>query len=144
MEYSTSHAMRRISVPAGEKDSSHGVSSVASAIQGQNSTLCSWWNSYPIADITELVASNLSAPQRLSESTPTAMPGAISHCRPAPRRTTQTESMCHIVSSPTSGIASTPTLPSGFESLPTPISNPEAHTIITNPLQMRATERYQS
>jgi len=48
--------------------------------------------------------------------------------------------MHRIVSSPTSGIDSTPTPLSSLENLPTPIPNPEAHAMITNPLRMRAAE----
>jgi hypothetical protein len=49
--------------------------------------------------------------------------------------------MCRVVSSPASGIASTPTPLCPFENLPTPIPNPEAHAIITNPLQTQDTEK---
>jgi hypothetical protein len=42
--------------------------------------------------------------------------------------------MRRIVSSHTSGIVIIPTSLSGLKSLFTPITNPEAHTIITNPL----------
>jgi len=51
--------------------------------------------------------------------------------------------MSHVVSSPASGIASTPTPLSGLENLPTPIPNPEACAIITKPLRTRPTERNQ-
>jgi len=48
-----------------------------------------------------------------------------------------------ILSSTASGIAITPTPLSVLQNIPTPISNLEAHTIITNPLQMGATEHNQ-
>jgi len=54
-------ARRRVSVPAGKSDSSQGGSSVASSIQGQNSTPSSSLNNSRVADITQRVASNLSA-----------------------------------------------------------------------------------
>jgi hypothetical protein len=44
--------------------------------------------------------------------------------------------MHRIVSWLTSGIAITPTPLSSHEALPTPIRNPEAYVIITNPLRM--------
>ena len=83
------------------------------------------------------------------------MPGTSSRNTLTPIGITQTDSMRQIVSSPASGIASTPTALSGLENLPTPtplsglenlpttIPNPEAHAIITNPLRTRATERNQ-
>jgi len=128
-------AKRCISVPAGERDSSQGGSSVVSTIQGQNSTPSSSLNNSRVADIT------LSATQRRSIITPTATPGTSSHNTPAPSGTSQTDSMRHVVSSPASGIASTPTPLSGLESLPTPIPVPEARVIITNALRTQATER---
>jgi len=51
--------------------------------------------------------------------------------------------MLHVVSSPASSIASTPTPLNGLEHLPTPIPNPEARAIITNPLRTRAPDRNQ-
>jgi hypothetical protein len=51
--------------------------------------------------------------------------------------------MRHIVSSHASGIARTPTSLRGLENLPTPISNPGARIIITNPLRTGATEKSQ-
>jgi hypothetical protein len=48
--------------------------------------------------------------------------------------------MRRIVSCPASSIASTPTPLSGLENLPTPITNPEACTIISNPLGTIAIE----
>jgi len=128
---------RRVSVPAGERDPSQGGSSVASTIQGQNSTPSSSLNNSRVADITP------SATQRQSIITPTATPGTSSRSTPAASGTSQTESPCHVVSSPASGIASTPTPLSGLENLPTPIPDPETPAIITNPLRTRATERNQ-
>ena len=51
--------------------------------------------------------------------------------------------MRRVVSSPASVTASTPTPLTGLENLPTPIPNPEARAIITNPLGTRATEKNQ-
>ena len=134
---------RRVSVPAGERDSSQGGSSVRSTIQGQNSTPSSSLNNSRVADITQRVTSTPSATQRLSIITPTATPGTSSRNTPAPSGTIQTDSTCRVVSSPASGIGSTPTPLSGLENLPTPIPNPEARAIITNPLRRRATEKNQ-
>jgi len=136
-------AKRRVSVPAGERDSSQGGSSVPSTIQGQNSTPSSLLNNSRIADITQHVTSTLSATQRRSIITPTATPGTYSCNTPVHSGTIQTDSMRRVISSPASGIASTPTPLSGLEKLPTPIPNPDARTIITNPLRMRATEKNQ-
>jgi len=77
--------------------------------------------------------------QRWSINTPTATLVRSSCSTPAPRGT----STRHVVSSPAFGIAITPTPLSGLENLPTPIPNPEARTIITNPLRTRATEKNQ-
>jgi len=107
-------AKRRVSVPAGKMDSSQGGSSVASTIQGQNSTLSSSLNNSRVADITT------SATQRRSIITPTATPGTSSRNTPAPSRTSQTDSTRRVVSSPASGIASTPTPLSALGNLPTP------------------------
>jgi len=68
------------------------------------------------------------------------MPGTSSRDIPAACGRSQTDSMRRVVSSQASGIASTPTPPSGFENLPTRIPNPEARAIITNPVRTRATE----
>jgi hypothetical protein len=127
-------AKRRVSVPAGERDSSQGGSSVASTIQGQNSTPSSSLNNSRVADITQPVTSTPSATQRRSIITPTATPGTSSRKTPVPRGITQTDSMRRVVSSPASGIASTPTPLSGLAILSTPIPKPEARAIITNPL----------
>jgi hypothetical protein len=136
-------AKRRVSVPAGERDSSQGGSSVPSTIQGQNSTALSSLNNSHVADITKRVASTLSATLQRSINSPTATPVTSSRSTPAPGRTLQADSTRRIVSSPASGIASTPTPLSGLENLPTPIPNPEARTIITHPLRTRATESNQ-
>jgi hypothetical protein len=82
-----------------------------------------------------------SATQRQSISTLSVTPGTSSCNTPAPSGTSQIDSTRHVVSSPTSGIASTPTPLSSLENLSTPISNPEAHAIITNLVRTRATER---
>jgi len=129
-----------MSAPAGKRDSSPGQSSLASTIHGRNSTPTSLLNNSHVADITQWVTSTLSATPQLSIDTPTDMPGTST---PPPRGTTQTDSTHRLVSSPASGIASTPTPLSGLENLPTPIPNPEARMIIKNPLQTRATERNQ-
>jgi hypothetical protein len=124
-------AERRVSIPAGGRFSSQGWSSVPCSIQGQNSTSVSSLNDSRVGDITQLMTSTQSA-QRRSIITPTAMAGTGSCNTPAPSRTTQADSMHPVVSSPASGIASTPTAHSGFEQLPTAISNPDARAIITN------------
>ena len=134
---------RRVSVPAVERNSSQGGSSVCSIIQRQNSTPSSSLNSSHVADITQRVISTQSATLRESIITPTATPGTSSRNTPAPSGTTQTDSTRRVVSSPASGIASTPTRRSGLENLPTVIRNPEARAIITNLLQTRATEENQ-
>jgi len=128
-----------IFILAGKRDSSQGGSSVASTIQGQNSTPSSSLNNSCVADITQRVASTPVATQPRSIITPTATLGTSSHSTPAPRGTSETDSTHHVVSSPRSGMASTPTPLSGLENLPTPIPNPEARVTITNPLQTRAT-----
>jgi len=133
----------RDSVPAGARDPSQGGSSVPSTIQGQNSTPSSSLNNSHIADITQRVTSTRSATQWQSIITPTAMPGTSSHNIPAPSGPIQTNWTRRVLSSPASGIASTPTPLSGLEILPTPIPNPEARAIITNPLWTRATEKNQ-
>jgi len=132
---------RRVSVLAGERDSSQGGSSVHSTIQGHNSTPSSSLNNSRVADITQRVTSTPYATQRRLINTPTATPGTCSHNTPAPWGPIQTDSMCRVVSSPASGIASTPTPLRGLENLPTPIPYPEARAIITNPLRTQATEK---
>jgi hypothetical protein len=146
---------RCVSIPAGERDSSQGGSSVASTIHGQNSTSLSSLNNSRVPDITQRVTATPSATQRRSIIAPTAMPGTSSRNTPAPSGIPQTDSKSRVVSSPTSGIASTRTSLSGLENLPTPthlsclenlptaIPDPEACAIITYPLRTRATERNQ-
>jgi hypothetical protein len=56
-------AKERISVPAGKSDSPQGGSSVASTIQGQNSTPSLSLNNSPVADITQRVTFTQSATQ---------------------------------------------------------------------------------
>jgi hypothetical protein len=51
--------------------------------------------------------------------------------------------MCRIVFNLASGIAGTPTPLSSLENVPTPILNPDAYAIITNPVRTRATETNQ-
>jgi len=132
-------AKRRVSVPAGKRDSTQGGSSVASTIQGQYSIPSSSLNNSRIADISQRVTSIPSAAQRRSINTPTATPVTSSRSTPAPGGTATR----HVVSSPAFCIAITPTPLSGLENLPTLIPNPEACTIITNPLRTRATEKNQ-
>jgi len=134
---------RRVSVPAGERDSSQGRSSVACTIQGQNSTPVSSLNNSRVADITQRVTYTPSATQRWSISTPTATPGTSGLNTPPPSRITQIDSTRRVISSPTSGIASLPTPLTCLENLTTSIPNPEARAINTNPLRTRATERNQ-
>jgi hypothetical protein len=125
-------AMRLISVPVGERDSSQGESYVPSTIQGQNSTPSSSLNNSRIADINQHMTSTPSTTQQWSINTPTPTPGTSSHSTPAPGGT----STRRIVSSPASSIVITPTPLQGLENLPTPIPNPEVRPIITNPLRM--------
>ena len=112
-------------------------------MHGENSTPSSSLNDSTVTVISQSVTSTPSAPQRQSINTPTATLGTSSCTTPAPRGTSQTDSMPHVVSSPASGIASTPTPLRGLENLPTPDSDPEAHAIISNPLLTRATNRDQ-
>jgi hypothetical protein len=71
------------------------------------------------------------------------MTDTCSRRTPPPGGILQTDSTHRVVSSLESRIASTPTSLCGFGNLPTPIPNPEARPIITNPLMSRATERNQ-
>jgi len=132
-------AQRRDSVPAGDRDSSQGGSFVGSTIQGQNSTTSSTLNSSHVADITQHMTSATSATLRQSIYTPTATPDTIICSTSAHRGTSQTDSTGGIECNPASGIASTPTPPSSFENQCTPIPNPEARAIITNPLWTQPT-----
>jgi hypothetical protein len=131
---------RRVIVPAGVRDSSQGGRSAASTIQGQNSTPSPSLNNSRVADITPRVTSTQSATLRWAIITPTATPGTSSRNTPAPSGTIQTDTTRRVVSSPATGIASTPTPLSGLENLRTPIPNPEARAIITNPLRTRTAE----
>jgi hypothetical protein len=130
---------RCVSVLAGERDSSQEGSSVASTIQGQNSTPSSSRNNSVVADITPRATSTPSATQRQSIITPTATSGTISHNTPAPSGITQPDSTRCVESSPISGIAHTPTPLSGLENMPTTISTAEARGIIPSPLRTRVT-----
>jgi len=136
-----SPAKRRVSPPAGMKYSTQAGSSVASTIHGQNSTPSSSVRNSGVADITQRVTSTPSATQRHSINTLTAMLGTSSDCTLAPGGTSQTDTMCRVVSRPTSGICSTPTPLRCLDNLPTPIPNPEAEAIIPNPLQTWDRER---
>jgi len=136
-------AKRRVSVTAGERDSSQGGSFVPSTIQGQDSTPSSSLNNSRVADIPQRVTSNPSTTQQRSIITPTPTLGTSSRNTPAPSRSIQTDSTRRVVSSPAYGSASTPTPLSGLENLRTLIPNQEARTIITNPLRKRHTEKNQ-
>jgi len=136
-------AKRHVSVPAGERDSSQGGSSVASIIQGQNSTHTSSLNSSRVADLTQHVSSTLPTTLWWSINIPTPILGPSRPSTPAPIVISQTDSTCCVVSSPTSCIAITSTPLSGLENLPILIPNPEARPIITNPLRTWATEMNQ-
>ena len=132
-------ATKRVSVPAGERDSSRGGSSVASTIQGPNSTPTSLLNNSRVADITQHITSTPFARQQRSMNSPTATLGTSSHSRPAPGGT----STCRVVSSPSSGIAITPTPLGGLENLPTCIPGLETRAMIENPLRTQAAEENQ-
>jgi len=77
-------ARRRVSIPGGERDCSEGESSVASSIQGQNSTTWSSHNDSDVADITWRVTSTPVATQWWLIITSTSMPGTSSRSTPAP------------------------------------------------------------
>jgi len=132
---------RHVSALAGDRDTSQGGSLVASTIHNQNSTPSSSLNNSAVADITQRVTSTPFAAQRQSMNTPTTTPGSGSRSTPAPGGTSQADSKLRVVSSLASSIASTPTPLSGRENLPTPISDPAARAVITNPLQTRATRK---
>ena len=132
-------AKRRVSVPAGERDSTQGGSSVASTIQGQDSIPSSSLNNSRVADITQPVTSTPSSTQRQSINTPTATPVTSSRSTPAPGGT----STRHVISNPAFGIDITPTPPCGLKNLPNPIPNPEARAVITNQLRTQVTEMNQ-
>jgi len=134
---------RRVSVPAGERDYSQRVCSVASTIQGQNSIPWSLLNMSRVADITWRVTSTTSATQRRSMNTPTPTPGMNRGSTQTPGETSQTNSKHRVVSCPASGIAITSNPLTGLENLPNPIPNPEARAIITDPLWTWVTEKNQ-
>jgi hypothetical protein len=102
---------RCVSVPAGERVSFQGGSSVASQIQGQISTTSSWLNNSCVADITQCVCSNLSATQRQLWNTPTAMLGNSRCSTPSPGGMS---TRC-VWSNPPPGIVITNTPPRGLE-----------------------------
>ena len=134
---------RRVSAPAGERYSSQRGSSKASTNQGQNTSRSLLLNISRLLDITEWKTSTSSAAQWRSINTPIAMPGTSSCSTAAPWGTSHTAATRLVVSSPTSGIASTPTSLWGLDRLHTHIPNPEGCAIVTTLLQMRATERNQ-
>jgi hypothetical protein len=76
---------RRISVLARESDSSQGGSSVASTIQGRNSTPSSSLNNSRVADSTHWVTSTPSTTQRRSKllQPPRQVQAVITHQHPA-------------------------------------------------------------
>jgi hypothetical protein len=133
--------MRHVFVLAGEKDSSQAGSSVPSTIQGQNCTPSSSLNKSRDAENNQHLTSTPDTTLRRSLNGPTATPGTSTHSTPTHGGTSQTDSVRRVVSIPASGIASTPTHLSGLENLPTPIPNPGACAIITNPLRTRATDK---
>jgi hypothetical protein len=96
-----------------------------------------------MADITQHVTSSPSTTLQRTINTPAAILGTSSRSTLAPGETLQTHSIRHVVSSPTSSIASTPISLTGLESLPTPIRNAEVRAIITNPLRTQGTEKNQ-
>jgi len=120
----------RISVRDRQWSSSQGGSSVASTNRGQNSTLSSFLNNSHLPAINQHVTLTQSTRQGRRINTPTTKLGTRSHSTPAPGGT----SKHRIVSSPKSGIVITPISLRGLENLHTPIHNPEARAIITNPL----------
>ena len=132
-----------ISVLASERDFSQGLSSVASTIQGHNSTASFLLKNSCVADITQRVTSTPCSTLPWSINSPIATLGTCSCSTPAPGGTTPTDSTCHVESSPASTIASTPTPLSGLVNLPSPFPNPEACVIITNQLQTQATVQSQ-
>ena len=109
-------AMNCVSVPLGERDASHGGSSIPSTIQGQNFTPSSSLKNSCIADINQRVTSTPARKQGGSIDTPTSTPGTSSRRTPPPGGTLT----CCVLSSPASGIVITPTLIRGLQNLPTP------------------------
>jgi len=128
-----------ISILDGERDSSHGESSVASSIQGQNSTTISSLHHSGLAHIKQPVTSTPSATQRQSVYSPTAMPGTSSRNTPGAGG----PSTRLAVSSRASGTVVRPTPFTGLEHLPSRIPSPEACMMVTNPLRMTAIENNQ-
>jgi hypothetical protein len=97
-------------------------------------------NNFRVADITQRMSSTPSTTLRQSINTSTA---TRSHSTLAPGGTLQTHSIRLVVSSPAFGLSCTPTPLSRLEILPTPIPNPAAHVIITNPMRKQVTEKNQ-
>jgi hypothetical protein len=87
------------------------------------------------------MTSTPSATLRQVIKSPTATAGTSCSCTPTPEGALQTDSTRHIVSSPTSDMASTSASLSGLENKPTPIPKREARAIITHPVRTRATEK---
>jgi hypothetical protein len=106
-------------IPAGKRDSSQRGSSIASAIQGQNSTPSSMLYNSHIVDLAQHVTSTPSTTLWLSINTLTTTPGTSGLGTATPWRTSQQQSTCHIVCSAAAGIGCTPTTPSSLEILPT-------------------------
>jgi len=130
-------------VPACESNSSDEGSSIASTIQGQNSTPSSSLKKSHVADITNCMAFTPAATQQRSISTPTAIPSTSYHSPPVAGGCSQADSTRCVLSSSASGIPCTPTPLSSLENLAMPFPDPEAHATITNSLRPQATERYQ-
>jgi hypothetical protein len=123
-------AKRRISLPAHMRDSSEGGCSIASTIQGQNSTLSSLLNNCRVADINQCVTSTPSTTQQRSLNPLISTVGTSSRITPASGGT----STCHVVFSAKSGIAITATPLSGLQNVPTTNPHAGAHISITNPI----------
>jgi hypothetical protein len=138
-----SPAKRCVSALSGKRDSSQSGSSITSTFPGHNSTPSSLLNNLGMADRSQHVTSTPPAAPWWSIVTPTMMSCSRSHSMSGSGRTTQTDSTPRIVSSRTSGIASTPTPVRSFQNLSSPIPNPGARMTITNPLRTHATERNQ-
>jgi hypothetical protein len=129
-------AKRRVFVPAGGRDSSSRRELCSLYNPRSNFTPLSSLNNSCVADNTQSVTSTPSAKQRWSIITPIATPGRSCRNTLAPSGITHSYPTHRVLSIPASGIASTPTPLSGLENLHTPIPNPEARVIITNPLQL--------
>jgi hypothetical protein len=122
---------RCISVPAGERDLSQGGSSVASTVQGQNSTPSLAPNYSHIADITRRATSTRSATQRWSIITPTTTPDISSRNTPEPNLHRETQCVA-LYPAPHPALLALPLLSAVLKTIPTPIPNPEARAIRTN------------